>query len=1608
MATRQKPEDLKAALIDQVAGLARERLPAAKSQEGEAFIRRFYQNVPPDDVLGADPLELFGAAIALWRFAETHQKGEAKVRVYNPRFEEVGWHSTHTVIEVVNDDMPFLVDSVTGELNRQDLNVHLVIHPVIAARRDAKGHLLELLPPTKQADDARKESVIQVRVDERTSPDVLARIQASIVGVLKDVRAAVEDWRQMRGRVVDVIKAVEASPPPLPAEEVKEGIEFLRWLEADHFTFLGAREHLYEGKGDKAKMAVVAESGLGILRDSAYHVFEGLRNRGTLPDELRRLMEKPAMLVIAKGNRLATVHRSVPLDSIAVKKFDKDGNVVGQTQVVGLFTSVAYNQSPRDIPLLRRKINETIARSGFAPNSHSGKNLITILESLPRDELLQMGLDDLYEISVGILNLQERQRIALFVRKDDFQRFVSCLVFVPRDSYNTDLRLKFQAILEQVFNGTVTSFYTQLTESVLARLHVIVKTTPGAIPEIDIKSVEQRLVEAARSWRDRLRQALLEAKGEERGLELFHRFCDAFPAAYVERFPGQSVLPDLEHVDEVLKTGRLAMNLYSPLEAEPGELRFKIFNLGDPVPLSDVLPMLENMGLKVISEVPFEVKPGGTDKHVWIHDFAMRQRGAGEVDIAKVRQRFHDTFERVWSGEIEDDRFNRLVLGAGLAWREVVVLRAYAKYLKQTGFTFSQTYIEDALTENPGIAQLLVKLFEARFDIEARKDAVSEVAGLTVEIEHALDAVTNLDQDRILRRFVNLIRSTLRTNYYQSAAGGGPKAYVSFKLDSHKVEELPLPRPLVEIWVYSPRVEAVHLRGGKVARGGIRWSDRREDFRTEVLGLMKAQMVKNAVIVPVGSKGGFFVKRPATEGGRDAVMAEVVRCYQTMMRGMLDITDNFVAGKVKPPADVVRHDEDDPYLVVAADKGTATFSDIANGVSLEYGFWLGDGFASGGSAGYDHKKMAITARGAWESVKRHAREAGIDIANQPFIAIGIGDMAGDVFGNGMLRSDKMKLVGAFNHQHIFLDPDPDPAKSLAERQRLFNLPRSTWSDYDASLISKGGGVFERKAKSIKLSAETKTLLGLEREQATPNEVVQVLLRRQVDLIWFGGIGTFIKASAERHVEVGDRANDAVRVNADEVKATIIGEGANLGMTQQARIQYGRTGGRLNTDAIDNSAGVDCSDHEVNIKILLNEAVAAGDLTLKQRDKLLAEMTEEVGHLVLQDNIGQNLSISVTQAEGVDGLEDQARLIRALERSGLLDRALEGLPSEEAIAELMAQRQGLARPELAVLLAYSKMSLYNTLLASDQPDDKLLAVDLAAYFPHALRERFPAEIGRHRLSREIVATVIANSMVNRLGPTFVNSMQEKTGSGAPEIARAYLVARGAFGLDRLWQDLIELDPKVPSQIQLKLFREVNQLVERVTVWLLSHRSPPIAVEREIGSLQPAVAALGDALAKVLPEAERIELEARAAAAAGVGVVKDLAWRVAGLDWLAAAPDIVRLEGDVIEVARIYYAVGQRFGLDWLRHAASTLPAAGAWARQAISAVTDDLFGHQTALTRQVLGNGSKNSKSLDVWVDQHKPAVERADRLLSEIKAAPGVDLAMLAVASRRLQDLVHA
>ncbi|MGH6890790.1 MAG: NAD-glutamate dehydrogenase, partial [Dongiaceae bacterium] len=1149
--------------------------------------------------------------------------------------------------------------------------------------------------------------------------------------------------------------------------------------------------------------------------------------------------------------------------------------------------------------------------------------------------------------------LQERQRIALFVRRDPYERFVTCLIFLPKDTMNTQLRHRMQEVVCQAFNGTLSAYYVHLGDGALARLQLIVSTAPGALPTVDLKDLEAKLADVARSWADRLRDALVEVKGEAVGTDLLRRYRDAFPAGYDDHFNAHAAVHDIDRIEEAKTQAIPAINLYRPIEAASNELRLKLYQVKDKIALSTVLPSLENFGLKVISEIPFEVLPAGEDKPVWIHDFTMVTADGADVDVPQIRDKFHEAYARIWAGEAEDDGFNRLVVTAGIGWRNIALLRAYCKYLRQAGIAFSQFYMEQTLNANAVIARDIVHLFYAMFDPGFVGDRIDGPHSIVERILKALDGVANLDEDRILRRFLNAVQSTLRTNFFQRDAQGRDKEYISFKLDSHKIEELPLPRPLVEVFVYSPRAEAIHLRGGKVARGGIRWSDRREDFRTEVLGLMKAQMVKNAVIVPVGSKGGFVVKRPPQTTDREAVMAEVVHCYKTLMRGLLDITDNAVGGKVMPPKDVVRRDKDDPYLVVAADKGTATFSDIANGVSRDYGFWLDDAFASGGSAGYDHKKMGITARGAWECVKRHFRELGTDIQSTDFTCVGVGDMSGDVFGNGMLLSPHTKLVAAFNHMHILIDPNPDPKASHAERLRLFNLPRSTWSDYDRALLSKGGGIYERKAKSITPSPEARALFKIQNEHVAPAEFIKVLLKARVDLLFFGGIGTYVRASGETNAEVGDRANDALRIRAARVRAKVVGEGANLGVTQRGRVEAALAGIRLNTDAVDNSAGVDTSDHEVNIKILLNEAVQAGDLTMKQRDKLLAKMTDDVAQLVLRDNYRQSEALSIAEAQSFTLLDQQNRFMRALERGGRLDRIIEFLPDDEAVRQRLKQRVGLTRPEMAVLLAYAKNSIYDELLPSDLPDDPQLEDDLDRYFPAALKQSYQEQIRGHRLRREIIATVVTNSLINRMGATFIHIMKERTGQSAAAIARAYAITRGAYRLRELWAGIQELDNKIRASLQIEMLIDLDRLAEQATQWFLRNGQHPLDIAANVASTSPSLIALENALMKILADDDRTLVEKRLAGLTEHGVPQALAQRVAQAPVLISSLDIVRIAADlkikVEDAGRTYYAVGDAFHLDWLRAGARALIGDSHWDRLAVFAIIEDFYGHQRDLT-----------------------------------------------------------
>jgi len=1585
-------------------------IEAAVACAGDAALRRFvhqlYAHVSGRDLEGRSGEELCAAAAELWAHGAERAPGRSKIAVAN------GPATRRTAMLIVNDDMPFLVDSVSAELARQGFSVHLLIHPILRVRRDVAGKLIELADAGGK--EGRAESWMRIEIDQCLDENRLQALARGLETVLADVRAAIEDWKPMLARTKAILGELSDQPPGLSAYEIDEAKDFLRWLVDNNFTFLGYREYVLSGSGDDARFKVAPRSGLGILRDEQAMAFDALAENAALPPDVRAFLTEPLLLQVHKADRRSTVHRPVHLDAISIKSFDKAGEVSGERIFVGLFTSMVYVRSPRNIPLLKAKIERVLARSDLPPGSHDAKALEHVLLTYPRDELFQIADDDLFRISTGILELQDRQRVALFLRFDPFQRFVSALVYVPRDRHSTELRQKFQAILERELKGQVVAYYTTMADDVpTARVHFIVKTKPGATPDIEEAALEAKVVEAARTWDERLRDALADAHGEAAALALLERYGKAFPVGYTADVAPADAVFDIARIEAAQAGGKLQMSLHRSAGGGT-DLRFRLYNRSVRIGLSDVLPMLEAMGLKVIEEEQYVVQPAGGEP-VWIHDFGLMPRQPLAAKAEELALRFHDAFAQVWYGAAESDGFNALVLSAGLGWREISVLRAYAKYLRQTGAPFGQRLIEEALAKNGAIAKLLAQLFLVRAGA-----ANGNETALAAEIMTALEAVTNLDEDRIIRRYVNLIRSMLRTNFRQRLADGSLKPALAFKFDSRKLDELPAPRPLFEIWVYSPRVEGIHLRFGQVARGGIRWSDRRDDFRTEILSLAKTQTVKNAVIVPVGAKGGFVVKQPPAGAGREALQAEGVACYQIFIRSLLDITDNIKGDAIVPPKDVTRHDGDDAYLVVAADKGTATFSDIANAISAEYGHWLGDAFASGGSAGYDHKKMGITAKGVWVSVMRHFREMGIDTQSQDFTAVGVGDMSGDVFGNGMLLSPHIRLVAAFDHRHIFIDPEPDAAKSFAERKRMFDLPRSSWADYDKSLISKGGGVFERGAKSIPISPEMKRRFGLDKDSLSPVNFIRALLTSTCDLLYFGGIGTYVKAADERHAEVGDRANDALRVDGREIRAKVIGEGANLGMTQRGRVEYARMGaggkgGRLNTDAIDNSAGVDCSDHEVNIKILLSKPMAEGALALAARDELLVSMTDEVGRLVLRDNYFQTACLSVSSLIAPAVLDRQWRFMKALEKIGKLDRAVEFLPDDETLAERQSAGEGLTRPEMAVLLAYAKIALYEALLNSDLPDDPYLAVDLLRYFPKILQERYRDAALAHRLRREIVATHTTNSIINRAGITLIHEVEGETGAAAADIARGYILGRDAFDLRAIWKGIEAHDGKVPAERQLKAQLEVGRFAKRATKWFLQNAERPIAMAREIERYRAPLATLAGTLPSLLPADAAAAFAGDVEAQTKAGFGKEIATRLALLPRLLGLAEIVRLANalgrDAASVAGVYFPTGARFGLDWLREAAANLRGATVqyWDKMALAAIVDDIYGHQFALTRAILtaGEGAP-AERIEAWGKQRGAPVAQTAKLIDDLRMAGTTDLAMLAVANRQLRALAGA
>ncbi|MES9904877.1 MAG: NAD-glutamate dehydrogenase [Sedimenticola sp.] len=1563
----------------------------------EKLLMAYYHHISLDDLEKESLADLIGAVVAHWQLLCEYQGDEPRIRVYNPNFEEHGWQSQYTVVEVVSNDMAFLVDSLTMGLNEMGLTINLTIHPVIYTRRDKKCRLVGIADT--HSSDTQPVSMIRFQMEKQNSSETLAALQAMVYSVIADVHAANRDWLLMKLRLQEIQKKISKNRPPVDTAEFDEANAFLQWMGANHFTFLAYCEYDIATNSGKVEQVLDQSSTLGLLKNVGEDI---KRAEDYIPTTSADYLDLSRYLVVTKSSAKSAVHRPAFMDFVALKRYDSKGNVNGLYYILGLFTSAAYSSPPKNIPLLRQKRKEIFNQARLSSGNHSGRVLDNILTTYPRDDLFQLSVEQLLEISLGMLNLQERQRTRIFVSQDIFKRYYSCLFYLPKDRYDQEVCDRIRVILQETFGSNEIEIDTFFSESILARIHYVVHLPAPKDVVYDQIELESRVIEATATWHDGFRQALSEQYGEEVAGSYYQQYMKAFPSSFREDFYPRIAASDVARIERARESDTLGLSFYRPILSYNNNVHFRLYSVDAQVSLSEVIPILEHMGLTVFGESPYRIRhPKGP---IWIHDFSMLHAKGVEHFTEESNQIFQEAFLKVWQGEMDSDGFNRLVLDTHLNWKQVVLLRAYSRYLKQINVPYSQSYIIESLAQNPDIVKLLVDLFELKFNPSERFTEV-RFGKLLARFESKLEAVSSLDQDRILRAYVNLVQATLWTNFYQSDDQGNSKNYISFKFDPSKIDGMPLPKPMFEIFVFSSRMEGVHLRGGKVARGGLRWSDRREDFRTEILGLMKAQMVKNTVIVPVGSKGGFIVKSPPAKGGREKLMEEVVSCYRILLKGMLDITDNLVAGAVVHPEQVQRYDGDDPYLVVAADKGTATFSDIANQVSADYNFWLGDAFASGGSVGYDHKKMGITARGAWESVKRNFREIGVDTQVTDFRVIGVGDMSGDVFGNGMLLSRHIKLVGAFNHMHIFLDPEPDTAMSYKERQRLFKLPRSSWMDYNKSLISRGGGIYSRNTKAITLSDEVKVMLGVKANKMTPNELIHTILKSKVDLFWNGGIGTYVKASNEAHIDVGDKANDNVRVDGNELCCKVVGEGGNLGFTQLGRIEYAQSGGLIYTDAIDNSAGVDCSDQEVNIKILLGQVVANGDMTQKQRNRMLARMTDEVAELVLADNYAQTQAISVAVSEAPQRLHELERFMDFLESQGRLDRTLEFLPDKSEIAKRHVKHQGLTKPEVAVLHAYSKMTYYDALVNSNIPDDEFLCSELANYFPKLLGETFGKEMLDHRLKREIIATHLTNSIVDHIGPGFGYRVREEVGTDTAGVTPAYLSASRIFATDTLWHEIEQLDNQVPAATQLDMMRQIVRMLERTVIWILQTRPNQLVIRDLVNYFREGVATLSDGMPKPLSAKDRLAYNKRIKKLMADGVPREVAQKVSTLELLSNALDIVEVatenKKDVIAVASIYFNLGEYLQINWVRKEIAQLGVQSHWHNIAKTRLAETLSGHQRGLTAQIT-RSTKGKLStqhvLDTWAEKNTFPYERHMKMLSELKVRQSVDFAMLSVA----------
>lgn len=1614
MATMNSPRN--AELVEQVLLHVDRRVESAERHQLTPFVEAFFSSSPNEEMRARDPQDVYATTYQLWQYIQNFDRLEPKIHFFNPDFEQHGWQSQRTVLAALVNDSPFIVDSIRIELNRRGIAVHTIHSSVLTVARNDDGDLQGVQTPAAQLQregdrSIAREALVFMEVTRQSRPELLQELESELAFILAEVDSVVKDFVPMRDRALQVAAELlkcdgrpQCDADSLPVSH-EQAAEFMRWLCADHFTFLGYQ--CYRVDENYAVNGIEEEAALGLLASHPELFSSDLLHEVTLRNVNLKLAN--GVLGFSKSAARSRVHRNAYPDYITLRLPNADEDGFTEHRFFGLYTSQAYHALPCSVPVWGQKVAAIEEASGLDLAGHDGKELRQIINTFPRDELIHSNISDLNRTVMGVWRIQERRKVRLFLRHDKFNKFVSAMVYTPRDMYNTRLRSKIESILWDAFGADDVDFTTYFCESTLTRTHFVFRVRPETTPDYQIDQLRRQISQAAEQWSDRLNAALLDELGEEQGTSLARIYENAFSAGFQDDFDPRSAIGDIRKIECLSKATPLQTRVYRVPEEAAQMLHFRLYHLGEPIALSDLLPPLENMGLRVCGDRTYKIRRLDGEQ-VWMHDFSLSYRLADSLVLDEVSAKFQEAFRRVWAGDAESDTFNKLILGTDLDWRGVALLRAYARYMKQIGFKFQDAYIAETLGKYLDLTNSLYELFVSRFDPAALP---GEEEALEQDLAMQLENVEHLNEDSIFNQYIALIKATVRTNYFQLGDDGRSKSYFSFKLMPGRLPDVPAPVPMYEIFVYSPQVEGVHLRGGKVARGGLRWSDRTEDYRTEVLGLVKAQQVKNSVIVPVGAKGGFVAKKQRDDMERATVQAEGIAAYKVFISGLLDLSDNIVGERVEGPKLVVRHDDDDPYLVVAADKGTATFSDIANQLSLDYGFWLGDAFASGGSVGYDHKKMGITAKGAWVSVQRHFRERGIDVHQHSVSVIGIGDMGGDVFGNGMLLSDKLQLKAAFNHEHIFIDPNPDAARSFAERQRLFALPRGSWSDYEPSLISQGGGVFSRKAKSIPISPEMQAAFNIVHASLSPNDLIRCLLCAPLDLLWNGGIGTYVKGSSEIDADVGDKANDSLRVNACDLQCQVIGEGGNLGLTQLARVEFARAGGAVNTDFIDNSAGVDCSDHEVNIKILLQGLVDAGDMTEKQRRVLLESMTDDVSALVLCNNYKQAQAISVAEAEARMRFVEYRRLINRLEESGKLNRALEFLPSDEELLERDAQGGALTRPELSVLISYVKSELKEALLCGDICSNEYVGQVMDSAFPICLSERYPEALAKHRLRCEIIATQLANDMVNHMGITFVDRMRAMPGVEASDVALAYIFARDAFNVPHYWRLIEAIDLDIETCVQQQLMSELIRLVRRASHWFLHNQRGELDPAADLHQFQETVTAVHDQLHSLISGRLAERWENKRKELSEKSVPDELAEFIASAPNLYSALSITKAsqasETAPSEVASAFFEVGEQLKLHWLHKQISDLPVHSQWQALARESYRDDLETQLVAITSSALEFVSENTDGgVAQWLEASGESIARWHQLIGEVRAANDSDHSVYTVANRALGDLVNS